>query len=67
MRVRPTGVERPFTDDEIIVSKTDPTGHITYVNDVFARVSGFTRAEWTGAPHSVIRHPAMPRAVFEML
>lgn len=66
-RVTPTGVERPFADDEIIVSKTDLTGHILYVNDVFLRVSDFTRAELVGAPHSIIRHPDMPRAVFQTL
>lgn len=66
-RVTPTGIERPFGDDEIIVSKTDLTGHITYVNDVFVRVSDFGRAELIGAPHSVIRHPDMPRAVFQTL
>jgi PAS domain S-box-containing protein len=66
-RVTPTGVERPFTDDEIIVSKTDLTGHILYVNDVFLRVSDFSRQELIGAPHSVIRHPEMPRGVFDVL
>ena len=66
-RIAPTGIERRFDDDEIIVSKTDPTGRITYVNDVFLRVSGYARAELIGAPHSVIRHPAMPRAIFELL
>lgn len=65
--VAPTGIERPFADDEIIVSKTDPTGHLTYVNDVFLRVSGFARHELIGAPHSVIRHPDMPRAIFRVL
>ena len=66
-RVVPTGVERRFADDEIIVSKTDLAGRITYANDVFMRVSGYGRAELMGAPHSLIRHPAMPRAVFELL
>lgn len=63
----PTGVERFFADDEIIVSKTDPHGKITYVNDVFIRVSGFEEADLIGAPHSLIRHPGMPRGVFKLL
>lgn len=67
VKVAPTGVESPFADDEIIVSKTDLNGRITYTNDIFRRVSGFSRAELVGAPHSVIRHPAMPRAVFHLL
>jgi len=62
-----TGVERTFSDDEIIVSKTDPTGRLMYVNDVFLRLAGMTEAETVGQPHSVIRHPEMPRAIFKLL
>jgi len=62
-----TGVERFFDDDEIIVSKTDPSGRLTYANDVFLRLAGMTEAETIGQPHSVIRHPEMPRAVFKLL
>ncbi len=65
--VTPTGVHRPFGDDEIIVSKTNLKGHITYANSVFCRVSAFARAELMGAPQSVIRHPDMPRAIFQQL
>jgi len=60
-------VERFFDDDEIIVSKTDPSGRLTYANDVFLRLAGMTEAETIGQPHSVIRHPEMPRAVFKLL
>lgn len=67
MRITPTGIERTFGDEEIIVSKTDLTGKITYANDVFLRVSGYAEAEVLGAPHSLIRHPDMPRAVFKLL
>lgn len=62
-----TGVERTFDDDEIIVSKTDATGRLIYANDVFLRLAGMTEAETIGQPHSVIRHPDMPRAVFKLL
>ncbi len=62
-----TGVEREFAEDEIIVSKTDPKGRITYVNDVFSQVSGFSEEEVLGEPHSIIRHPEMPRCVFKLL
>ena len=64
---QPTGVERTFHDDEIIVSKTDPRGRITYVNDVFLRVSAYPEDELLGQPHSIIRHPDMPRGVFKLL
>ena len=62
-----TGVERHLLGNDIIVSKTDPKGRITYVNDVFCSISGYSEAEMIGAPHSVIRHPDMPRAVFKLL
>jgi PAS domain S-box-containing protein len=62
-----TGVERMFDDDEIIVSKTDLKGHITYANNVFLRLADMTEKEALGAPHSVIRNPEMPRAVFKLL
>jgi PAS domain S-box-containing protein len=65
--VRPTGVERTFDSDDIIVSKTDPKGIITYANDVFLRVSGYAEEEVLGQPHNIIRHPDMPRCVFKLL
>jgi PAS domain S-box-containing protein len=65
--VRPTGEERRFGHDEIIVSKTDTRGILTYTNDVFLRVSAYTEDELIGKPHNVIRHPEMPRAVFKLL
>jgi len=62
-----TGVEVYFESDDIIVSKTDPKGYITYANDVFLDIAGYTEAEVLGQPHSMIRHPDMPRAVFKLL
>ncbi len=66
-RVQPTGREQFFPEDDIIVSKTDLKGRITYANDVFLHVSGYTEEELLGAPHNIIRHPGMPRAVFKLL
>jgi len=62
-----TGNEVFFGDDEIIVSKTDLKGRITYANEVFLRVAGYTEEEVLGQPHSCIRHPDMPRCVFKLL
>ena len=62
-----TGVERTFGTDEIIVSKTDPKGRIIYANEVFLHLAGYTEREILGQPHSLIRHPAMPRCVFKLL
>ncbi|MGV8965270.1 MAG: PAS domain-containing protein [Cellulomonas sp.] len=66
-RPAPTGVERTFGGDEIIVTKTDTKGRITYANDVFLRVSAYTEAEMLGQPHNMIRHPDMPRCIFQLL
>ena len=65
--VQPTGRERTFGRDEIIVSKTDLKGRITYCNVVFRRIAGFSESELLGQPHSIIRHPDMPRCVFKLL
>lgn len=62
-----TGIERTFGEEEVIVSKTDTKGRITYANDVFLRVAGYEESEVLGQPHSIIRHPDMPRAVFKLL
>lgn len=65
--IQPTGRERFFPEDELIVSKTDLTGKITYANRTFQAVAGYREEELLGQPHSIIRHPDMPRAVFAYL
>ena len=65
--VKPTGIERPFSEDEIIVTKTDLKGRITYANQVFCRLAEYSEKELLGQPHSMIRHPEMPRVVFKVL
>jgi|SRR5579862_9703189 len=65
--IQPTGRESAFNDNEIIVSKTDLSGRLVYVNDVFLRVSHYRADELLGQPHSMIRHPEMPRAIFKLL
>jgi len=65
--VTPTGVERLLGEDELIVSKTDTKGIITYANDVFCRMAAMEESELLGRPHNIIRHPDMPRAVFKLL
>ncbi len=62
-----TGKERFFPEDDIIVSKTDLKGTITYANNVFLDIASMTEGEAIGAPHSVIRHPDMPRAIFKLM
>ena len=65
--VKPTGHESFLGDEEIIVSKTDLQGRITYCNDVCLRVAGMTAEQALGSPHCVVRHPEMPRSVFKLL
>ncbi|OYX30893.1 MAG: chemotaxis protein [Hydrogenophilales bacterium 32-62-9] len=59
-----TNVEYVLNDDETIVSKTDVHGNITYVNQAFVDVSGFTEDELLGAPQNIERHPDMPAEAF---
>jgi PAS domain S-box-containing protein len=65
--VSPTGEARTFGPDELIVSKTDLRGVITYANDVFLRISRYELDEVLGRTHNLIRHPETPKAVFQLL
>lgn len=65
--VHPIPVERPFAVHEIFFSTTDRKGIIRSGNRVFTRVSGYTNDDLIGAPHNIIRHPDMPRVVFQLL
>ena len=62
-----TRVERHLQEGAFIVSTTDLRGVITYVNEEFIRISGFTPNELIGQPHNLVRHPDMPPAAFEDL
>ncbi len=53
--------------DEIIVTKTDVKGRITYANDVFLNISHLTERQALGAHHNIIRHPDMPACIFHLL
>lgn len=61
------GREVFFDKDDLIVSKTDLDGRLTYVNHTFLDVANYQEHEVIGKQHNVIRHPNMPRAIFEML
>jgi PAS domain S-box-containing protein len=63
----PTHREVFFDRDHFIVSKTDLKGRIIYANRTFCTVAGYSEGELLGAPHSIVRHPDMPRAVFKFL
>lgn len=53
-----------FPDHLSLISTTDPASHITYANQHFCDVAGYSAAEMEGEPHNLVRHPDMPRAAF---
>jgi aerotaxis receptor len=59
-----TDRERQLADAELLVSQTNLKGVITYVNQAFIDVSGFTEDELMGAPQNILRHPDMPVEAF---
>lgn len=59
--------EVPFPLGKLIVSRTDPEGLITHVNQSFVEMSGWEEEDLIGAPHYVLRHPDMPAAAFKDL
>ncbi|MHB8848016.1 MAG: methyl-accepting chemotaxis protein [Burkholderiales bacterium] len=59
-----TNREYILKDFETIVSKTDLQGNITYINQEFIKISGFTEEELLGAPQNIVRHPDMPTEAF---
>jgi len=62
-----TTTEELMPDGALLVSQTDTGGRITFANDTFVAMSGFTREELIGAPHNLVRHPHMPQAAFRDL
>jgi PAS domain S-box-containing protein len=53
--------------NELIISRTDLKGNITYANETFAEISGYSIEELIGKSHNIVRHPDMPKAIFEEL
>jgi len=56
--------ERTFPAQQRLISTTNAKGVITYCNDAFIEISGFSREDLMGAPHNLVRHPDVPPAVF---
>ena len=54
-------------DESAIVSKTDPNGRITYVNENFCETSGYSVDELIGKQHNIVRHPNMKKELFTEL
>jgi len=66
-RPTPRNNEKVLSADEFIVSKTDMKGKILYGNKIFIKISGYEEHELLGKPHSILRHPDMPKVVFKLL
>ena len=58
-------VETAVPQHQLIISRTDLQGNITYVNETFAQISGYRVEELIGRPHNIVRHPDMPRSIFK--
>ena len=59
--------EAQFTIDDLFFSITNTEGTILSGNNIFVRISGYTKEELIGKPHNIIRHPDMPQIIFKML
>lgn len=63
-RITPIDREIAIPENELIISKTDPQGNITYCNRAFMRVAGYNEKQLLNAQHKIIRHPDMPRGIY---
>jgi len=59
-----TQCEFDYPSDLTLMSTTDVDGNITYANEAFISISGYSRDELIGKPHNLVRHPAVPESAF---
>ena len=59
--------ETEVPQDELIISRTDLEGNLSYANDMFCEISGYRLDELIGKAHSIVRHPDMPDETFKDL
>ena len=59
--------ELKFSENELIVSKTDTSGKITYGNELFLKLVGYAEDDILHKPHNIVRHPDMPKVIFKLL
>jgi len=67
MKVEPKDEEIVLDRNRYLVSETDLGGVITYSNDYFQEIAGYSEEELLGSSHNIIRHPDMPKVVFKLL
>lgn len=66
-KVTPKDEEIKLENNRYLVSETDAKGVITYCNEYFTQISGYSKEELLGQQHNMIRHPDMPRVIFKLL
>lgn len=66
-KVTPIDEEIKLDPSKYIESQTDLSGKIVFCNDYFCEISGYSKEELIGKPHSIIRHPDMPKIIFKLL
>lgn len=59
--------ERTYGERDNLISTTDPKSYITFTNDKFCEIAGYTQEELLGNPHNIVRHPDMPKQAFKNL
>lgn len=67
LKITPVNEEAVLNPDDVIVSKTDLSGRITYANRSFMRIANFPERALLGVQHNIVRHPDMPRGAFKLL
>ena len=60
-------LETEVPEQELIISRTDLQGNLTYANETFCEISGYEEDELIGKSHNIVRHPDMPSSVFASL
>jgi len=60
-------IETAVPDGELIISRTDLNGNITYANETFCEISGYVLEDLLGKSHNIVRHPDMPSLIFKDL
>lgn len=66
-KILPTMREILLQPEDVIVSKTDLKGRITYANRAFMRVANYSARDLLTVQHNLVRHPDMPRGAFKLL
>lgn len=60
-------IYKDILDKENLVSETDLDGNITYANEIFCKISGYTQEELLGKPHNIVRHPDVSKELYKNL